>query len=406
MIRANKILGGILLIAGTSVGAGMLGLPVITAFAGFWPSTMLFIICWLIMLATAFLFLDVNLSISGETNFISMAEKTLGGTGKLFCWIFYLLLLYSLIAAYLAGSVSFFVQVIAHFTGYTPPEWMVSFALPVLFGGFIFLGTSGVDYINRLLMIGLIISFICLAAVIPTHFNYTLLEHYDPPALFIAVTVLFTSFGYHIIIPSLTTYMNRDRRKLQITLLFGSLIPLVIYLTWQLLVQASVPSSELISAWKDGEPATTPLSKLLQSPIITYSARLFSFFAIVTSFLGVSLSLSDFLIDGLKIKRSWKGRLSATFLTFVPPLIFVLLYEKGFYFALQHAGANVAIILGILPACMAWTLKEDQFQFYQSWKYRFILITILIFASCVVVIDLFSGHPIFKSIINEYIQSQ
>ena len=49
-----------------------------------------------------------------------------------------------------------------------------------------------------------------------------------------------------------------------------------------------------------------------------------------TSFLGVTLSLSDFLTDGFKIKKSWEGRLMACLLTFIPPLIFVLTYQRGF----------------------------------------------------------------------------
>src|SRR3972149_458434 len=82
-----KLLGGIFIVAGTTIGAGMLALPVSTAFGGFFPAFLLFFLCWLIMLATSFFFLDVNLSLKGEPNFIFMAGKTLGKGGKVVNWI-------------------------------------------------------------------------------------------------------------------------------------------------------------------------------------------------------------------------------------------------------------------------------------------------------------------------------
>ena len=404
MLFTNKLLGGVLLVAGTTIGAGMLALPVMTAFAGFWPSIALFCFCWLLMLASAFFFLDVNLSLSGQPNLISMAGKTLGTFGKAISWLFYLLLLYSLTAAYIAGSTQLFVHTISFLTGHEIPSWMTYFTLPALFGGFVYLGTGGVDYVNRLLMAGLALSYCCLIAFIPAHFEWIHLTHSDSPALLVAVTVLFTSFGYHIIIPSLTTYMDHDRKQLRLAILIGSIIPLIFYISWQLLVHASIPTEELISAWQRGEPATEPLAQFLNTPIIALSAKFFSFFSITTSFLGVSLSLSDFLTDGLKIKKNWKGRLAAIGLTFTPPLLFVLFCEKGFYFALQHAGAVVAILLGILPACMAWTLKGERGRFYRSWPGRVLLVGVILVSSLVVVLDVLQHQNQLDHLVQKYLE--
>lgn len=403
MFITNKLLGGILLVAGTTIGAGMLALPVITAFAGFWPSIALFFFCWLLMLATAFFFLDVNLSLSDEPNLISMAGKTLGPFGKAISWIFYLLLLYSLTAAYIAGSTPLFVQAISFLTGCEIPHGLAYFTLPALFGGFIYLGTGGVDYVNRLLMTGLAVSYLFLAAFIPSHFEWSYLAHRDSPALLVAVTVLFTSFGYHVIIPSLTTYMEHNRKQLRLAIVIGSIIPLIIYITWQLLIHGSIPTEGLVLAWRQGEPATEPLARALNTPFIVHSAKFFSFFAITTSFLGVSLSLSDFLTDGLKIKKNWKGRLGAIALTFTPPLIFVFFCEKGFYFALQHAGVSVAILLGIVPACMAWTLQGEKYRFYRSWPGRALLIAIIGLSSLVVLLDILQHRDQLGPLVQKYL---
>ena len=64
------------------------------------------------------------------------------------------------------------------------------------------------------------------------------------------------------------------------------------------------------------------LTLALNNPLISLVARSFSIFAIVTSFLGVSLSLMHFLADGLKLKEAGKGKALLLLLTFIPPLLF------------------------------------------------------------------------------------
>lgn len=403
-MKINHYIGGIFLVAGTTIGAGMLALPVMTSFIGFGPSILIFLLCWLVMLATAYFFLDVNLAVEGEPNLISMAQKTLGGWGKGVSWIFYLLLLYSLTAAYISASAPLFVSAVKAISGYTLPTWLAPFCLPVIFGFFVYLGTLGVDLVNRLLMMGLCVSYIILVGFLPEHIEGHLLTHVDWNPLLIAFPVVITSFGYHIIIPSLTTYMNHDVKHLRWTLLLGSLLPLVIYILWQVLILGIVPiqgTNSLIEAWKEGSSATIPLTNIVKSKWIITGAHFFSFFAIVTSFLGVTLSLSDFLTDGFKIKKTWEGRLLACLLTFIPPLVFVFTYQRGFFIALEYAGAFVAVLLIFLPAMMAWKLKENRF--YQSVKGKLLLSFVILFACFIIVVDILQQWGTFKPLIEKYL---
>ena len=384
-MKPFKLLGAILLIAGTTIGAGMLALPVILSFAGFFPSLLLFLVVWLVMLASAWFLLDVNLALPGEANFISMAERSLGKIGKWLTWLFYLLLLYSLTAAYIAASAPLFGHAISFATGKAVPNALSYFILPVLFAGFVYLGTKGVDLINRFLMVGLIIAYGMLVMFMPPYIQPAFLLHSDFPQLKLAITVLFTSFGYHIVIPSLTTYLEHNKKHLRIAILAGSLIPLVVYIVWQLMVLGSVPLEVLKTAWEKGESATVPLAAVLKNPAISMAAPFFSFFAIVTSFLGVALSLSDFLTDGLKLKKTWEGKWIAIAATFAPPLVFVFTYQKGFYLALTHAGTIVAILLGIIPALMARTLKHHHL--YKTIWGKTLIFLVLILCCAVIVFD-------------------
>lgn len=358
LLQTNRMIGGILLVAGTAIGAGMLALPVLTAFGGFFPSLWLLAVCWLFFFATAYLLLEANLATPGEPNMISMTGKMLGKGGKAVCWITYLLLLYSLLAAYLSGASPLIIEMLDALTGIQMPAWLGPLFLLFLFGVFVYLGTGLVDWVNRILMIGLIATYLLLVGFLPQNMDVSLLFHSDPKAIWVALPLLFTSYGFHIVIPSLTTYLKQDRRKLIWTLFIGSSIPFAVYVLWELLVLGIVPLSDLTQAWQAGQSAAVPLVAHLQNPWIGSVIHSFSFFAILTSFLGVSLSLSDFLADGLKMKgHTWEREISCL-LTFMPPLLFVYMYQRGFILALQFAGIFVAILLCMLPALMAWTLPR------------------------------------------------
>ena len=106
----GKVLGGILLIAGTAIGAGMLAMPISTGVVGF--ANAMFIICltFVYMLVCLFLLLEAKLHCQGS-NIISMARETLGAKGSTIAWISFLLLLYSASAAYISGGGSLLISV-------------------------------------------------------------------------------------------------------------------------------------------------------------------------------------------------------------------------------------------------------------------------------------------------------
>src|SRR3990167_3888929 len=99
-----RILGGIFLVAGTSVGAGMLALPVVTAAGGFFPALLLYVLCFGFMTSTGLLILEVCLEMPPDTNLVTMASTYLGRFGKVSAWVLYLFLFYCLTVAYLSGG--------------------------------------------------------------------------------------------------------------------------------------------------------------------------------------------------------------------------------------------------------------------------------------------------------------
>ncbi len=359
-----RVWGGILLVSGTTIGAAMLALPIVTGFAGFFPALLLLIFFWIYMTFTAFLMLEVNLWMGKQTNLITMAKKTLGTAGQVGSWIIYLFLLYTLTTAYMAGSGPIFLDLIKSLTGFEIPLWIGPFPLLIIFGYFVYQGAHFVDYANRFLMSGLALTFVLLLLFITPHISFDFLERRDWSPLVATVSIISTSFGFHIIIPTLTDYLERDICKIRKAILIGSLIPLIVYIIWEAMTLGVVPllgEHGLAEGYVEGMDGATLISLYLGKNEISKIAAFFSLFAIVTSFLGVSLSLRDFLADGLKIRKDAQGRLTLYLLTFAPPLIFSLLDPRAFLNALEYAGAfGVVTLLGVLPVLMVWRGRYSQ----------------------------------------------
>ena len=143
----TKLIGGILLIVGTSIGGGMLALPIATAEAGFTNSLVLMLLCWFIMTACAFLILEVNLWLPANTNIISMSRILLGRWGEGVAWISYLLLFYSVLAAYMAGGGDFLSGLLINL-GFKIPNWVAIFLFVAILSYVVYRGIHYVDYVN------------------------------------------------------------------------------------------------------------------------------------------------------------------------------------------------------------------------------------------------------------------
>lgn len=357
--RSGSVLGGILLVSGCCIGAGMLGLPVLSALAGWQPSVVMFVLSWIFMLCTGLLLLEVNLWFNDDVNIVSMAKRTLGSVGQAVAWIVFLFLFYSLMVAYISGSGELFADFFEQTTSILIPAWVGSIFFSMILGILLFIGTTAVDRFNRILMAGLILSYLALVAVGISHVNSDFLSHNNWAMSTYVLPAMIVSFGFHNLVPSLTTYLQRNVRRLQLTLIIGSIIPLIVYLIWEWLILGLIPiegETGFVTALDKGHMATQALKAAVGSAWVVDFAQYFAFFAIVTSFVGVALSFVDFLSDGLHVKKTAAGKILLCALVLVPPFIFAVIYPRIFLVALGYAGGFGAVILfGILPALMVWS---------------------------------------------------
>lgn len=359
-MSSNRTLGGIFIIAGTCIGAGMLALPVAMASGGFVGSCVALTCFWLAMALTGLYVLEVNLYLPAESHFISMAKFTLGRLGEVVAWCTYLLLLYSLMAAYLSAGGDLVENAFSAIIHTELDAWVKPLPWIGVAAVAIYLGARTVDGLNRLLFLGLILTYVMMVFFTMPHLQLGYLLPGKPLSLLTALPILSTAFGYHVVIPSMRLYLSGVVKNLVKIILLGSFITLVVYLFWNLVVFGSIPASgdlSLDAIQHSAQPVTkiaSTLAALTHNTALVTIIEFFIFFAISTSFIGIALALFDFLMDGLKIARTPGGKFWVAVLTFIPPLTYALLFPSGFILALSYAGVFVAILHGILPAAMAW----------------------------------------------------
>lgn len=354
MSDTGRVIKGALLVAGTTIGGGILGLPVLTSQAGFIPSVCMYLICWLFMACTGLLFLEVSQWMEKDANILSMAKNILGKPGKYFAWVLYLFLFYCLTVAYMVGCGNIIVEVLQN---RIPDEWgPIVFTL--IFCSLIFIPTALASHLNVWMIIGLAISYLGFVFLGFQYFRIELLQIRDWSYSFKVLPIAFISFAYQGIIPTLANFLDHDAKKIRKAIIVGSFIPLFAYIIWEGLILGIVPPSQphnLEEALRLGQNAVYSLKFFIKEESVYWLGQAFAFFALLTSFLGVSLGLRDFLADGLHIRKNIPGKIILTFLVLTPPLLIAVTYPHVFLIALEYAGGfGSALLLGLLPIVMTW----------------------------------------------------
>ncbi|ELY4523029.1 tyrosine transporter TyrP [Cronobacter turicensis] len=359
----NRTLGSIFIVAGTTIGAGMLAMPLAAAGVGFSVTALLLFLLWAVMCYTALLLVEVYQHHPASTGLGTLALHYLGKPGQWLAGFSMLFLMYALTAAYISGAGELLASSLSQWLDMriTPATGVLAFTLV---GGLIVsIGTHSVDMVNRLLFTAKTVFLVVMLAMMMPHIHQVnlLTLPVEKGLALSALPVIFTSFGFHGSVPSVVSYMKGDVRKLKLVFITGSAIPLVAYLFWQLATLGAIPSDTFMGLLANH----AGLNGLLQavrdvvaSPHVELAVHLFADLALATSFLGVSLGLFDYLADMFKRRRTVAGRAQSGLMTFVPPLAFALFYPQGFVMALGYAGVALAVLALLLPALLAWQSRK------------------------------------------------
>lgn len=394
----SKAIGSTLIIAGTTVGAGMLALPILSANEGFPYAIITLIVLWALMLYGGLILLEANLHFPHGTSFSTLGIKTLGRFGQLITNLCMMLLFYCLTAAYIAGGTEFLTTGLKDYLGVDVPHWLNSLLFTAVLGGLVSWKTYAVDITNRILLSVKILAFFSAIFLLLPHVHYSLLTPHPDGSRFILMTIpiFFTAFGFHGSVPSIVKYIGHRPKTLSRIFIIGSFIPLILYFLWEIVTLGILPQQGSASfasiAAQHGSVATfiVTLADLVNNKFVTIGINVFTDIAVTTSFLGVTLGLFDFFADMVKATHHTPRRVWVTFITFVPPLLFALLYPKGFIMALGYAAIPLALLAAILPALMVWKIRATNpaAEMYRVPGGKFGLVIMLLFGCIVILLQL------------------
>ena len=301
-------------------------------------------------------------------------------------------LMYSLIAAYLAGGGEIINASLNSLLGVQLPSYMGVLLFAFVGGGVVCFGTHSVDVINRYLFATKIFFLATMLIVLLPHVQQVnlLSMPVEQALLLSAIPIVFTSFGFHGSVPSIVNYMQGDTAKLRKIFIIGSAIRLLVYVFWQLATLGTIESDTFIGILADESGLNGLLAAVkavMGAAQVEMAVRLFAALALATSFLGVALGLFDFLADFFKRQNTLSGRLQTGAITFVPPLLFALFYPKGFIFALGFAAIALAVLSLLLPALLVRQTRKQHTGGYQVYGGQFGLLLVFVLGLGIIAIQ-------------------
>lgn len=344
MQNGVPLIHSVLLVTGTAVGAGMIALPVATADAGVLGSIFLYVTCWFLSLCSGLFFVEGLAWLQKQGNLLSLAKKFLGWTGYLVVGFLYILFFYALLIVYVASSSTIIQSALPSIF----PNWLAPVVISLIIAHVIYLGMIGIGRVNLHLMLGLITTFIGFVWAGAEEFKFEYLFVGSIVQSLSAIPIVFTAFTYQGIIPSIYYFLEKDKQKTKICVWIGTTIPLVGYLIWDILIKGLIPLNgpeSLGEAKLLGQSLIEPLSYLLPGTPIEILGTWFGFFALITSFLGVTLSLLDFLFDALDWEDTTRTRFLVVLLVMVPPTIITIINPNMFLFLVGSVGALFCVVL-------------------------------------------------------------
>ncbi|MEZ8634410.1 amino acid permease [Vibrio cyclitrophicus] len=356
------MIGSSLIIAGTALGAGMLAIPMVLAQFGLLYGTLLMVLICFGTTYAALLLLEATIKAGGGLGLNSIARKTLGRQGQLLTNGLLYALLICLLMAYILGAGDLLSKLLSNFCiEITATTSQIVFTL--IAGAVVASGTGVIDKLNRALFFVMLASlFATMTFLAPsmTQENLMQVTSHDHVDLIKTSAILFTSFGFMVVIPTLVSYNHEATDKqLRNMVIVGSLIPLVCYLCWLFAVVGNL-SEEQFRSFKNVSDLMAAFEA--QSPWVGNILSTFTGLALLTSFFGVAMALFN------QNKDMFNQNTAVTYcISFILPLVGSLLAADKFLQVLNYAGIILVFLAVFVPLVM---VHKQRFMKVADDRYR------------------------------------
>lgn len=399
---------GILLTAGCAIGGGMFSLPIVSSGMWFPFAVLSFFVVWLISYLSSLMILEVNLEYPVGSSFDTFVKDILGSGWNILFGVLIAFMLYILLYAYCSAFGNIAVHLFQIDTESSP--WLqgtLGFFLAMIFATVVWVSTSFTGRMTSILVIAMAISFVVATSGTYKNISITSLFAAAPEGdsyakyIWVGLPYFITSFGFASIVPSLYKYFGKDVYKIKSSLFWGSLIALGTYIFWLVITLGVLPREEFevinAAGGNVGDLVKAIETKIDQSSIQA-ALNFFTNFAIISSFLGVGLSLFDYVADRFSLENNVKGRCIAMCLTFLPPAIASFFMPHGFIKAIGYAGFVLYLAFFLIPFLMLWKFRQTaKGATYSLSGGKLILIMVLLLSSVTAICKILAMFKLLPS---------
>ena len=331
------------IIIGTSVGAGIFGLPYVASKSGFFLFVVLILILGFIMLILHLMYAEITLRTKNKGRLAGYCGKYLGKNGKRIATIITLVALYGNMLAFIIIGGNFLNAIFFSYFGGN--EFIYSILMALFISAGVYISLRMVSFIELLMVAFLFVTIFGVIFKGSFFVNTGNLLTYDLTQSFLPFGAILFSVGALSAIPELEHIMKKDQKRIKSAIITGSVITIAIYILFVAVILG-------ITGSNTSEEALSGLSMVIGNGIVTLGF-IFGVFAISTSFLIVGINLKEmFWYDyHLSEKKSWA-------LACLVPLFIFILGFRDFITVISIAGSVTGGFAGILIIVSFYKAKK------------------------------------------------
>lgn len=317
-------------LVGTTIGAGMFGIPFVVSKIGFLPGMIYLLILGLLNLLLNLVYGEIILRTPGDHQLTGYGKIYLGEKGMILATLGLFVSLYGALLAYLIKIGEFLMLI----TEQGNPIFF-SFLFFVLATTAIFFGLKAVSFLQGFLFLFRLALIFLIVIFGLEKINLINFSGVDFSFLFLPYGVLLFAFAGAAVIPEMEEILRKEPKELKKAIVIGSLIPLFVYILFAFAIVG-------ITGSLTSDDAISGLVMFLPAWIVLLGA-----------ILGILSMVSPYLILGYVLREVWYRdfkfpKLAAFLLACFPSLILFLLGAKSFIGVLGITGAVAGGLTGLL----------------------------------------------------------
>jgi len=326
----SKTFRAIATLVGTTIGAGIFGIPFVISKIGFLPGILYLLLLGLLTLLLNLIYGEVILRTPGDHQLTGYGRIYLGRAGRALATLSLFVALYGALLAYLI-KIGEFLSLISG----TGDPTLFSLLFFVFATIAVFFGLRTVSFLASLALLFLL-GLIFLIAILG--FEKIELNNFvgmDLSHLFLPYGVILFALAGFSVIPEMEEILREKHQSLKKSIIIGSLIPPFVYLIFVTVVVGicgKLTSNDAISGLA-----------LFLSPWIVYLGAALGILSMGGSYLTVGYVLREVWYRDFKLSK-----IASLFLASFPSLILFLLGAKNFISVLGITGAVSGGLEGIL----------------------------------------------------------